>query len=156
MTTVNKVFLIGYLGGDPEVRYTQNGDPVANFTIATTQRWKDGGEQREETEWHRIVLFKKIAEIAAEYLKKGAHVCIQGRLRTRKWQDKNGNDRYTTEVIGMELQMLGRAKGDDDRERPSGSANYRQATKPSGRGQTGERERPSDGGLSEMEDDIPF
>lgn len=146
MTTVNKVFLIGYLGNDPEVRYMNNGDPVANMSIATTQRWKVGDEQKEETEWHRLVLYKRLAEIAGEYLKKGAHVCIQGRIRTRKWQDKEGVDRYTVEIIVSDMQMLGRAE-------------QREEAPPPARRQPPPKQQPArrgDGGLSEMEDDIPF
>lgn len=109
---INKVILVGYLGQDPEVRRMQNGNPVTNMTIATSESWRDKqtGEQKEKTEWHRVVLFGKLAEIAAEYLRKGAQVYIEGALQTRKWTDQNGQDRYTTEVIvgvtGI-MQMLG-------------------------------------------------
>src|SRR3990167_7761924 len=107
--SVNKVILIGNLGRDPEVRYTPTGLAVANITIATTEVWKDkqSGENQERTEWHRIVMYQRLAEIAGEYLRKGAKIFIEGRLQTRKWQDKNtGQDRYTTEIIADSLQML--------------------------------------------------
>jgi single-strand DNA-binding protein len=107
--SVNKVILIGNLGRDPEVRYTPNGLAVANITIATTEAWKDkqSGENQERTEWHRIVMYSRLAEIAGEYLRKGSKIFIEGRLQTRKWQDKNtGQDRYTTEIIADSLQML--------------------------------------------------
>jgi len=105
---VNKVILIGNLGRDPEVRYMPNGQAVANVTIATSEAWKDKntGEQQERTEWHRVVFFRRLAEIAGEYLKKGSKVYIEGKLQTRKWQDQQGQDRYTTEVVANEMQML--------------------------------------------------
>jgi len=106
---VNKVILIGHLGGDPEVRYMPNGGAVANVTVATTESWKDksSGEQQEKTEWHRVVFFARLAEIVGEYLKKGSQIYVEGRLQTRKWQDKQGVDRYTTEIVANEMQMLG-------------------------------------------------
>jgi len=106
---VNKVILVGNLGADPEVKYMPNGNAVANATLATSETWKDkqSGENKEKTEWHRVVFFRRLAEIAGEYLKKGSQVYIEGKLQTRKWQDKNGNDRYTTEIIANEMQMLG-------------------------------------------------
>jgi single-strand DNA-binding protein len=106
---VNKVMLIGNLGADPEVRYTAGGAAVANVTLATAESWKDkeSGEQQERTEWHRIVFFSRLAEIVGEYLKKGSQVYVEGRLQTRKWQDRDGNDRYTTEIVANEMQMLG-------------------------------------------------
>jgi single-strand DNA-binding protein len=104
---INKVILIGNLGADPEIRYTQSGTPVASFTIATTERWKDKeGNQQEQTEWHRIVAWRRLAEICGEYLNKGSKVYIEGKLQTRKWQDQNGNDRYTTEIVAREMKML--------------------------------------------------
>lgn len=112
--SVNKVILIGNLGKDPEVRYTPNGLAVATITIATTEAWKDkaSGENQERTEWHRIVLYSRLAEIAGEYLRKGSKIFIEGRLQTRKWQDKTTNqDRYTTEIIADTLEMLGRSSG---------------------------------------------
>ena len=106
---VNKVILVGNLGRDPEVRYTAGGAAVANLRIATSEQWRDKqtGEKKENTEWHSVVLFGKLGEIAGEYLKKGRTVYIEGRLQTRKWQDKDGNDRYTTEIVASDMQMLG-------------------------------------------------
>ena len=105
---INKVIIIGNLGADPEVRYTPNGNAVTNLNIATTTNWRDrqSGEMQEKTEWHRIVMFNRLAEVSGEYLKKGSKIYIDGSLRTRKWQDKNGQDRYTTEIIANEMQML--------------------------------------------------
>lgn len=124
---VNKAILIGNLGGDPEVRYMPSGGAVANVTLATSEVWKDKqtGEQHDRTEWHRIVFFNRLAEIAGEYLKKGAKIYVEGRIQTRKWQDKNGQDRYTTEIIANEMQMLdGRnsnhhASGDQEGHHPA-------------------------------------
>ncbi len=106
---INKVILVGHLGSDPEVKYMPSGGAVANISLATTDSWKDKntGEKQDRTEWHRVVFFNRLAEIAGEYLRKGAQVYIEGRLQTRKWQDKNGQDRYTTEIIAAEMQMLG-------------------------------------------------
>lgn len=109
MAGVNKVILVGNLGRDPEVRYTQGGTPVANFTLATTERWNDAsGERKEKTEWHRIVVWSKQAEIAGEYLRKGSQVYVEGSLQTREWTDRDGNKRYTTEIRAQRFQMLGR------------------------------------------------
>ena len=109
MASVNRVTLIGNLGADPETRYMPNGDAVANIRLATTESWKDkaSGEKKEITEWHRVVFYRKLAEIVGQYLKKGAPVYIEGRIRTRKWQDKEGQERYTTEIEANEMQMLG-------------------------------------------------
>ena len=106
---INKVILVGNLGNDPDVRYMPNGEAVANVSVATTESWKDKqtGEKQERTEWHRVVMFRRLGEIAGEYLKKGSQVYIEGKLQTRKWQDKNGNDRYTTEIVASDMQMLG-------------------------------------------------
>ncbi|ODN41274.1 single-stranded DNA-binding protein [Piscirickettsia litoralis] len=105
---VNKVILVGHLGSDPEIRSTQSGESVATFSVATTERYKDAsGQQQEITEWHRVVLWRRLAEIARDYLKKGRQVYIEGKIKTRKWQDRQGQDRYTTEIIGNNLQMLG-------------------------------------------------
>ena len=110
---VNKVILVGNLGKDPEVRYMPNGNAVANITLATSESWKDKttGEQQDKTEWHRVVMFRRLGEIAGEYLKKGSQVYIEGKLQTRKWQDNSGNDRYTTEIVANEMQMLGSRGG---------------------------------------------
>ncbi|WP_230083266.1 single-stranded DNA-binding protein, partial [Providencia sp. wls1938] len=122
---VNKVILIGNLGQDPEIRYMPNGGAVANLTLATSESWRDKqtGEMREKTEWHRVVIFGKLAEVAGEYLKKGSQVYIEGSLQTRKWQDQSGQDRYTTEVvvnIGGSMQMLGGRGGDAPSQGQSG------------------------------------
>jgi single-strand DNA-binding protein len=113
MASLNKVHLIGNLGRDPEVRYTPNGNAVCNVSIATTRQWKnkDSGERQEETEWHRVVFYDRLAEIAGEYLKKGRPVYVEGRLKTRKWQDKDGKDQYTTEIVANEMQLLGSRDG---------------------------------------------
>ena len=110
---INKVILIGNLGNDPETRYTAGGAAVANISLATTDSWRDKetGEQQERTEWHRVVFFGRLAEIVSEYLHKGSQVYVEGRLQTRKWQDKDGNDRYTTEIVANEMQMLGNRGG---------------------------------------------
>ncbi len=106
---INKVILVGNLGNDPDIRYTAGGAAVANISLATTDSWRDkeSGEQQDRTEWHRIVFFGRLAEVVGEYLKKGSQVYVEGRLQTRKWQDKSGNDRYTTEIVANEMQMLG-------------------------------------------------
>ena len=112
MASVNKVILVGNLGRDPEMRYMPNGEAVCNFSIATTDSWKDkSGQKQERTEWHNIVMYRKLAEIAGEYLKKGRPVYVEGRLQTRKWQTKEGQDRYTTEIIADQMQMLGGRDG---------------------------------------------
>jgi single-strand DNA-binding protein len=109
MASVNKVILIGNLGADPEIRATASGESVCNLRLATTEKWKDkaSGEARETTDWHRVVFYRRLAEIAGEYLRKGSPIYVEGRLRTRKWQDKDGNERTTTEIEGNELTMLG-------------------------------------------------
>ena len=120
MASVNKVILIGNLGRDPEIRYTQSGEPIANFSIATNEVWNDrSGQKQERTEWHRVVLFGKVAEIAAQFLKKGSLVYLQGRLQTRKWQGDDGQDRYTTEIVADHMKMLG---GKGEREGQPGTA----------------------------------
>jgi len=113
MASVNKVIRVGNLGRDPETRYAPSGGAICNVSIATTRNWKDknSGEKREETEWHRVVFYDRLAEIAGEYLKKGRSVYVEGRLQTRKWQDKDGQERYTTEIIATEMQMLGSREG---------------------------------------------
>ena len=145
---INKVILVGNLGADPEVRYTASGSAVANLSIATTVGWKDKttGENQTRTEWHRVVLFNRLGEIAGEYLKKGSQVYIEGSLQTRKWQDKSGADRYTTEIVGREMQMLGgRGQGGDDF--PSAPPSS-QSAKPAS--------APAPAASDEFDDDIPF
>jgi single-strand DNA-binding protein len=124
MASVNKVILIGNLGRDPEVRYTSGGTPVANFTMATTDRWNDpsSGERKERTEWHRIVVWGKQAEIAGEYLRKGRQVYVEGSLQTREWTDREGNKRYTTEIRVQRFQMLGRPADRDATDAPAQAA----------------------------------
>lgn len=108
MASVNKAIVLGNVGQDPEIRYTANGDAVCNFSIATTDTWKDkNGQRQERTEWHNIVMYRKLAEIAGEYVRKGSSIYIEGRIQTRKWQTKDGQDRYTTEIIADQMQMLG-------------------------------------------------
>src|SRR5947208_4491850 len=116
MASVNKVIIVGNLGADPETRYTPGGDAVTNIRVATTERWKDkaSGEMKEATEWHRIAFFGRLAEVAGEYLKKGSQVYVEGALRTRKWQDKEGQERYTTEIVAERMQMLGSRQGSGD------------------------------------------
>ena len=146
MASVNKVILVGNLGRDPEVRRTPSGDAMVNLSIATTDTWKDkGGERQEKTEWHRIVMFGRVAEVAGEYLKKGSQAYFEGRLQTRKWTDKEGQDKYTTEVVADRMQMLGSRSGSG-----TGSFSDSQASsKASGSGEFS-------GGLDDLEDDIPF
>jgi single-strand DNA-binding protein len=140
---INKVILIGNLGQDPEVKYMPSGGAVCNISLATTDSWKDknSGERQERTEWHRIVLFSRLAEIAGEYLRKGSQVYIEGRLQTRKWQDKEGQERYTTEIVASDMQMLGgRGAGFDESAPASGGA------------QAKRQEAPAE----DFDDDIPF
>lgn len=152
MASVNKVILIGNLGRDPEIRYLPSGDAVANLRIATTDKFKDrSGEQQEVTEWHSVAFFGKQAEICGQYLKKGSQVYVEGSLRTRKWQDKDGNDRYTTEIRGDRMQMLGSRGGGGgggmaDFDAPPDNAPPK--GKPAGSG--------GGGGFGDMDDDIPF
>ncbi|GIW55353.1 MAG: single-stranded DNA-binding protein [Nitrospiraceae bacterium] len=140
MASVNKVILIGNLGRDPEVRYLPDGSPVASFSLATNETWRDkSGEKQERTEWHRCQAWGRLAEIAGEYLKKGSQVYVEGSLRTRKWQDKSGQDRYTTEIVVERLQMLGGKR--DETESVEGE-------KP--------QETKSQSAFDDFEDDIPF
>lgn len=111
---VNKVIIVGNLGNDPEIRYMPNGNAVANLSVATSESWKDQqGQQQEKTEWHKVTMYRRLAEIAGEYLKKGSQIYLEGKLQTRKWQDQQGNDRYTTEIIADTMQMLGGRSGDN-------------------------------------------
>jgi len=151
MASVNKVILIGNLGKDPETRYMSNGEAVTNITLATTDTWKDkNGEKQEKTEWHRVTFYRKLAEIAGEYLKKGRSVYIEGRLETRKWTDKAGVERYTTDIIASDMKMLGNKSGsgsfessDHEEDNPVSNNKPSSATK-------------SGGGFDDMDDDIPF
>ena len=140
---INKVIIVGNLGADPETRYMPSGSAVTNLSVATSETWKDKqtGEQKERTEWHKVAMFNRLAEIAAEYLRKGSQVYIEGKLRTRKWQDRDGNDRWTTEIVADEMQMLGGRGG-------GGSAPMSSDRGSSG----GAPEGPPD----DFEDDIPF
>ncbi len=150
---INKVIIVGNVGGDPETRYMPSGSAVTNLTIATNESWKDKatGEQKERTEWHRVAMFNRLAEIAAEYLRKGSQVYIEGKLRTRKWQDKSGNDRYTTEIIADEMQMLGGRGGAG-----GGSGGGQQGGGQQGGGQQGGGNAPPQPGPDDFDDDIPF
>ena len=151
MASLNKVLLIGNLGADPEIRYMPSGDAIANLRIATTDTWKDkGGEKQERTEWHRVALFGKLAEIAGEYLKKGSAVYIEGRIQTRKWQDKEGQERYTTEIVANEMKMLGGRGTGGTAEMDKGSG---RTAAPAGKGKP---PAPAGGAFDDMEDDIPF
>ena len=167
MASVNKVIIVGNLGRDPETRYAPSGGAICNVSIATTRNWKDktSGEKREETEWHRVVFYDRLAEIAGEYLKKGRSVYVEGRLQTRKWTDKEGQERYTTEIIAQEMQMLGGRDGDG-----GGGGGYSRESAPSrqassgarqGGGESGGRERAparesAEANFDDMDDDIPF
>ncbi len=154
MASVNKVILVGNLGKDPESRFLPDGGAVCNFSVATTDKWKDkGGEQQERTEWHRVSTFSKLAEICGEYLKKGSQVYIEGRLQTRKWQDKEGNDKYTTEIVADRMQMLGsRAGGSESMSR----GEPRAAAAPAGAGGKPAAKKSSGASFDDMDDDIPF
>ena len=142
---INKVILVGNLGADPETRYMPSGSAVTNLSVATSESWKDKqtGEQKDRTEWHKVAMFNRLAEIAAEYLRKGSQVYIEGKLRTRKWQDRDGNDRWTTEIIADEMQMLGSRGGG------GGSA-------PMGSGPGPSSSAPPQPGPDDFDDDIPF
>ncbi|MGD8407530.1 MAG: single-stranded DNA-binding protein [Thiohalophilus sp.] len=141
---INKVILVGNLGRDPEVRYSPNGAAIANLSVATSESWKDKntGEQVEKTEWHRVVMFRRLAEIAGEYLKKGSKVYIEGKLQTRKWQGQDGQDRYTTEIVANEMQMLDSRGG--------GTASFDNGPSSSG------NQQPEPVPMGDFDDDIPF
>ena len=144
---INKVILVGNLGADPETRYMPSGSAVTNLSVATSESWKDkqSGEQKDRTEWHKVAMFNRLAEIAAEYLRKGSQVYIEGKLRTRKWQDRDGNDRWTTEIIADEMQMLGSRGG-------GGGT----APMSSGSGPGSSSSPPAQPGPDDFDDDIPF
>ncbi|WP_305907801.1 single-stranded DNA-binding protein [Methylomarinum sp. Ch1-1] len=159
---LNKVMLIGNLGADPEVRYMPSGGAVTNVSLATTRRWKDrqSGERREHTEWHRVVFFNRLAEVAGEYLRKGSQVYVEGRIQTRKWQDQSGQDRYSTEIIAEEMQMLGSRSG--------GTANFGDSAQQGGysapqsqpsaapQQQQPSGNTPPPASYDDFDDDIPF
>jgi single-strand DNA-binding protein len=172
MASINKVILIGNLGRDPELRYTPSGSAVCNVSLATTRNWKskDSGDRVEETEWHRVVFYDRLAEIAGEYLKKGRPVYVEGRLKTRKWQDKEGRDTYTTEIIADQMQLLGGREGggmggggmgggmgDDDMGHAPAPAPRREASAPRPAPRPSPSPAPkSSTGFDDMDDDIPF
>jgi single-strand DNA-binding protein len=161
---INKVILVGNLGNDPEVRYAANGSAIANISVATTDSWKDKntGEQQDRTEWHRVVMFNRLGEIAGEYLKKGSQVYIEGRLQTRKWQDQSGQDKYSTEIVASEMQMLGGRGGGE----MGGGGGYQapqqrqQAPQQQGGQQGGQQASPQPAAQpqpsNDFDDDIPF
>ncbi len=156
MASVNKVILVGNLGQDPEVKYMPSGGAVTNISIATTDTWKDkaSGEKKERTEWHRVVFFNRLAEIVGEYLRKGSTVYVEGNLRTRKWQDQSGQDRYTTEIVAREMQMLGG--------KPGGSSDYQKNSAPPQQASAPQQNAPQQQGseapqnFDNFDDDIPF
>jgi single-strand DNA-binding protein len=152
MASVNKVILVGNLGADPETRYAPSGDAICSIRLATTESWKDkaSGEKREATEWHRVVFYRKLAEIADQYLRKGSSVYIEGRIKTRKWQDKDGQDRYTTEIEATEMQMLG-GRGESSRQGGDGGGQ----PDPAPRNRPANKPAPSSM-QDDFEDDIPF
>jgi single-strand DNA-binding protein len=163
MASLNKAQIIGHLGRDPEIRHTANGAAIANVSIATTSRWKDKatGEQKEDTQWHRCVFYDRLAEIAGEYLTKGAQVFIEGQLKTRKWQDKDGVERYTTEIHVRELVMLGSAQRDEGEPQQSRAASPSGSTGGTYGAAKGATQQPAQrraavGSLADMDDDIPF
>jgi single-strand DNA-binding protein len=153
---INKVILIGHVGGDPEVRYMPNGNAVATISLATTESWKDKqtGEKQERTEWHRVVCFNRLGEITGEFVRKGSRLYIEGSLRTRKWQDPQGQDRYTTEIVAAELQMLDGKTGAGTQDAPT-SSSYQQS-QPSRAQQTPHTATAPQEAFEELDDDIPF
>ena len=163
---INKVILVGNLGNDPEVRYSSNGNAIANISIATSESWKDRntGEQQEKTEWHRVVMFNRLGEIAGEYLKKGSQVYIEGKLQTRKWQDQSGQDRYTTEIVASELQMLGGRGGSDMggsggggfQQQAAPQPQYNQQSQQSAYQQPASQPQQAPQPSNDFDDDIPF
>jgi single-strand DNA-binding protein len=173
MASINKVILIGNLGRDPEVRYTPNGAAICNIALATSRNWKDknSGEKVEETEWHRVVFFDRLAEIAAEYLKKGRSVYVEGRLKTRKWQDKDGVEKYTTEIVADNMQLLGNrgegmgmGGGDEGASGSSSGSNYGRSAPtamgerptPAARPASSQSATKTNTGFDDLDDDIPF
>ena len=162
MASVNKVIIVGNLGRDPEVRYAPSGAAICNVTIATSRQWKDknSGERQEETEWHRVVFYDRLAEIAGEYLKKGRSVYVEGRLKTRKWTDKDGVEKYTTEIIAQEMQLLGGREGGGmgggDDMGGGGERAPAPRSAPAPRAPASKPAAKSSTGFDDMDDDIPF
>lgn len=155
MASVNKVILIGNLGRDPETRYLPDGGAITNISIATTDSWKDkAGDKQEKTEWHRVAFFGKLAEIAGEYLKKGSQVYVEGRLQTRKWQDKEGQDKYSTEIVADRMQMLGRREGMGGGDSDGGS--QERTERPASAGASKAPQKGGAAKFDDMDDDIPF
>jgi len=150
MASVNKAIIIGNLGKDPEMRYMPSGDAICNFSLATTDSWKDkNGEKQEKTEWHRISMFGKLAEIAGEYLKKGSQVYVEGRIQTRKWTNKEGQDQYTTEIVADKMQMLGGRSG-------GGGNSFEVVEKSSSNAGSAKQAAKGGSDFDNFEDDIPF
>lgn len=158
MASINKVILIGNLGRDPEVRYAPSGSAICNITLATSRNWKnkDTGERQEDTEWHRVVFFDRLAEIAGEYLKKGRPVYVEGHLKTRKWTDKEGVEKYTTEVIADQMQLLGGREGMGGGDDGGGREERPQRSAPASRPAASKPASKSSTGFDDMDDDIPF
>ena len=163
MASVNKVILIGNLGRDPEVRYMPSGSAVCNIALATSRNWKnkDTGERQEETEWHRVVFFDRLAEIAGEYLKKGRPVYVEGHLKTRKWTDKDGIEKYSTEIVADQMQLLGGREGmgggdDGGQDRQERQERPQSRSAPAPRAPAGKPASKSSTGFDDMDDDIPF
>jgi len=165
MASVNKVILVGNLGRDPEVRYSPDGAAICNVTLATSSQWKDKntGERREETEWHRVVFYNRLAEIAGEYLRKGRSIYVEGRLKTRKWQGQDGQDRYTTEIVADQMQMLGgRDSGGGDASMGGGASSDFNSPPPQRQQRPAPAQRPAApqapaaANLADLDDDIPF
>ncbi len=156
MASVNKVIIVGNLGKDPEMRYMPNGEAVCNITVATSERWKDKatGEKKEITEWHRVVFSRKLAEIAGQYLKKGRQVYVEGALRTRKWTDKEGQERYTTEIVANEMKMLGSREGMSDA--PPRESGGGAGVASGGGNRPAAAAQPAGSSFNDFEDDIPF
>ena len=156
MASVNKVILIGNLGKDPEVRYAPSGSAICNITLATSRQWKDktSGEKQEETEWHRVTFFDRMAEVAGEYLKKGKSVYIEGRLKTRKWTDKEGVERYSTDIMADRMEMLGSREGSGDD--AGGGQRSAPASRPAASRPAAAAPSKSSTGFDDMDDDIPF
>jgi single-strand DNA-binding protein len=161
MASVNKVIIVGNLGKDPEVRYMPSGSAICNITVATSRQWKDktSGDKQEETEWHRIVFFDRMAEIAGEFLKKGRPVYVEGRLKTRKWTDKDGVEKYTTEIVATDMQLLGSREGmgspDGDESRPA-QRSAPASRAPASAAAPKAASAKSSTGFGDMDDDIPF